>query len=36
MLISTPGSFSPYNAVPSVPDGVAVPDPVTSRLIQKG
>jgi hypothetical protein len=32
MLISIPGSVSVYRAVPKTPDGVAVPDPVISRL----
>lgn len=32
MLISIPDSVSVYNASPNVPDGVAVPEPVTSRL----
>ena len=32
MLISIPGSVSVYRASPRVPEGVAVPEPVTWRL----
>lgn len=36
MLTKIPGSVGVYNSVPRVPSGIAVPDPVTSRLIHCG
>lgn len=36
ILIRIPGSVSLYNAVPSTPDGLSVPLPVTSILMHCG